>query len=365
MIDWPQWVRDLPPVFAHRFLGIAFWQWIGFAVAFAGAYVAYWIGGRIAGLLVRIRRRVFLTPMSQATQTAIRRAAGALCAVLAASQILDELYLVGKPETLAQKFLSAGLILGIVLLAYAVWDSLCDDLAAHLGGHERAEGLLLPMARKFIRAGIVVVGLLFAATDLLNLNVQSLIASLGIGGLVIALASKDSVENVFGSFTILFDMPFKLGDWVKMPPTEGIVEEINLRSTRIRTFEDTLITLPNANLTRASVENVSARRWRRQQITLRLGYDARAESLNAFCEELRAWLAAQEEIVQGTAIVQVSDFSETSIGLLVQCQFKVSTQAEELAERHALATKILELRQTHKVRLVADPAAPSPATPTS
>jgi MscS family membrane protein len=256
-------------------------------------------------------------------------------------------------------------IFGVVLLAYAVWDAICDDLSARMSGSRRAEHLLVPMARKFIRAIIVIIGLLVAATELANADVRGLLASLGIGGLVVALAAKDSVENIFGSFTILFDMPFAIGDWVKIDKTEGIVEEINLRSTRIRTFEDTMITLPNANLIRASVENVSARRTRRQQITLRLAYDTPSEDIQRFCDGIRAWLDKQEKVAKDKSIVQISDMSETSIGVLVQCQFKAKTQAEELALRHVLALEIFRLRDLNHVLFVAAPRAPAPSAPAS
>src|SRR5213075_891075 len=131
---------------------------------------------------------------------------------------------------------------------------------------KRTERLLVPVTRKFVAVIILIGGLLVEAWVLFGgQHGAEAIAGLGIGGLAVALAAKDSVENVFGSLTILFDMPFALGDWVKIDKVEGVVEEINLRSTRIRTFEDSLITLPNSNLIKASVENFGARRFRRQR----------------------------------------------------------------------------------------------------
>src|SRR5205085_10627722 len=114
---------------------------------------------------------------------------------------------------------------------------------------------------------------------------------------------KDSVENVFGSLTILFDMPFALGDWVKIDKYEGIVEEINLRSTRIRTFEDSVITLPNSNLIKAAVENYGARRYRRQRFQIRVSYANRAENLDRFIASVRKYVDSVPQATKDRTIV--------------------------------------------------------------
>ena len=93
----------------------------------------------------------------------------------------------------------------------------------------------------------------------------SLIAGLGISGLAVALAAKDTISNFFGALTVLLDRPFKVGDWVVVGTSEGEVIEINLRTTLIRTGIDTVITIPNANLVSTPVENYGSRRWRRWQ----------------------------------------------------------------------------------------------------
>ena len=184
---------------------------------------------------------------------------------------------------------------------------------------------------------------------LFKVNVAAVIASLGIGGIVVALAAKDSVENIFGSLTIMFDMPFQMGDWVKVDKIEGVVEEINLRSTRIRTFEDTIINLPNANLIRAAVENVSARRYRRQKFNLRVSYDAPVEAVNALCSDIREYLVTMDGVQDDKIIVDLSEMDDVAMTVLVQCHFEVASQAEELELRHKLFSEIIRLRQKHGV----------------
>lgn len=353
--EWPDWTANLPSVLYRTFLGAALWQWLGILVLALASYVGYWIGHWVAVRLLRIRAKLFTTPLANGPAAAARRAIGMLCGVVFGYLVLGELALQGHLQGVVNGALVAANIGAVALLVHAFWDALCDDIAARATGSERAERLLVPMARKFVRAIIFVVAILVGATELFQADVRGIVASLGLGGLVVALAAKDSVENLFGSLTILFDMPFAIGDWVKIDKTEGIVEEINLRSTRIRTFEDTVINVPNANLIRASVENVSARRTRRQQISVRISYDTRAASVDAFCRDVRQWLEDHPKILPGRSIVEISEMAEPSMGVLVQTLFEVKSQSEELELRHALFLEILRLREVHHVLFAAAP----------
>lgn len=355
MPEMPEWSTHLISPLRVEFLGHQVWQYLGLLVVFALALVAALFGRAAAVRLIRLRARILPGRLTGSTEVAIRRAIGLLAGVGVSYPLLDEFALHGRLQRFFEVVLGGVAIVAVAMLVYALWDALCDDIAARATGSERAERLLVPMARKFVRAIIVVVAILVGATILFNADVKGIIASLGIGGLVVALAAKDSVENVFGSLTILFDMPFAIGDWVKIDKTEGIVEEINLRSTRIRTFEDTVITVPNANLIRASVENYSARRNRRQQLSLRISYDTQAENLDAFCRDLRTWLGAQPAVDPGRTIVEIQELAEPSVGVLVECWFAAKSKAEELTLRHALAIEILRLRTKHHVMFAAHP----------
>jgi MscS family membrane protein len=296
------------------------------------------------------------SPLLEPTRSALRRAAGILGGVLIVYPLLPELALRPRPEKLLLVVLEALTIGAAVMLAYALWDVVCDTIETRTQGYStRAERLLVPMTRKFMRFMILVGGLLIALGAVFQVNIAGLIAGLGIGGLVIALAAKDSVENVFGSLTLLFDMPFAIGDWVKIDKIEGVVEEVNLRSTRIRTFEDTVINLPNANLIRASVENFGLRRMRRQKFYLRLSYDNDADKISALAQAIRDYLAAQDKVVTDKSIVELADLDETSMAMLVQCHFLADSLAEEMSMRAALMEQILRLRKQLKFDFVAAP----------
>src|SRR5690606_24921192 len=128
---------------------------------------------------------------------------------------------------------------------------------------------LVPLLRKAMKIFVVLVGALFLLQNL-DVNVASLVAGLGIGGVAVALAAKDTIANFFGSLMIFIDRPFQIGDWVKIGETEGIVEVVGFRSTRVRTFYNSLVTVPNAHFTEAAIDNLGMREYRRTSTVLNL-----------------------------------------------------------------------------------------------
>ena len=148
--------------------------------------------------------------------------------------------------------------------------------------HNKFDDLLIPMVGKSLKVFVAVVGTIFTA-DNLNINVTNLLAGLGLGGLAFALAAKDLVGNFFGSLTILLDRPFHIGDWIIIGDVEGTVEQVGFRSTRVRTFYNSVITLPNALLTTTKVDNMGARRYRRMKTMLGITYDTSPEKIDEFC----------------------------------------------------------------------------------
>lgn len=255
----------------------------------------------------------------------------------------------GYSELQVLKWLDRGLsLLLIVAAGFAVlglWNQYSSRLAessASLG--HRGEKLLVPVLTNLLRF-IVFCVCIVAALGILGVNVGGVIAGLGIGGIVVALAAKDSVENIFGSVTILFDMPFALGDWVVIDKIEGVVEEINLRSTRIRTFEDTLITLPNSNLIKASVENYGARRTRRIKFSVKLRHSNEPSKVTEYCQRLQEFMDQSEVFESDRNLVQVTEYAEQTLGVLVQGYVVAITLAEESAAKSLIMLEANRLRQ--------------------
>lgn len=352
---------DFPPFLHRSFLKVELWQWIGLLVVVLLCLLASMVGRSVARRVIAWRNQLAAQPLEERVALLIGRAVGLVSSSVLAIGLVPDLKLIPRYEADLAFLLQGAIVFGVTLFLYGMWDALSDTIANRAAGHERAERLLVPMMRKFVHA-VIVIGAILTLIGIYGgaKAITTLLTTLGLGGLVIALAAKDSVENVFGSLTILFDMPFALGDWVRIDKTEGTVEEINLRSTRIRTAEDTLITLPNANLIRASVENFGSRRARRVKLLLRLSYDSKPDRIAAFTQGLHDWIEAQPEIDKGRTIVEVDEPTEASIGVTVQCFGSVNTLADEMHLKNEILLSAMRLRTENGIFFAPGPRPPEP-----
>ncbi|NPB05958.1 MAG: mechanosensitive ion channel family protein [Aquificae bacterium] len=160
---------------------------------------------------------------------------------------------------------------------------------------------------KVVRFAVLFVGLSLLLQQF-GINVTALLASLGIGGLAVALAAKDTLSNIFGGITIIADNPFAKGDWVLIDGKyEGIVESIGLRSTRLRTFEESLLTIPNSLVVNSAIENFSRRGVRRVTFHLQLAKDAPVEKVLRLAERLREYLKNDPSVAKHKSILAYLD----------------------------------------------------------
>jgi MscS family membrane protein len=142
---------------------------------------------------------------------------------------------------------------------------------------------------------------------------------------------------------VLLDRPFQVGDWVLVGDVEGTVEELGFRSTRIRTFYNSLITLPNSNLIGSAVDNLGARRYRRWSTTIGVVYATPAELLDAFCEGIRELVRRHPYTRRDYYHVYVNDFGPDAVRIMLYVFFDAPDWATELRERHRLAVDIVRL----------------------
>ncbi|MCP4853098.1 MAG: mechanosensitive ion channel, partial [Fuerstiella sp.] len=148
-------------------------------------------------------------------------------------------------ENVVNQVASLVAAVGVLQVAYRAIDIFMDVLARRASQTEsKLDDSLVPLLRTAVRLFVTFVGLLFVLQNL-DINVSSLIAGLGLGGLAIALAAQDTVRNLLGGVTIFADKPFEVGDWVVVDGVEGTIEAVGFRSTRVRTFYNSLISVPN------------------------------------------------------------------------------------------------------------------------
>ena len=232
----------------------------------------------------------------------------------------------------------AGVLVGfrVVDVAAGYWSVVAAETDSKL------DDQLVPLARTAGKIFVGAVGVIFVLQNL-DINITSLIAGLGLGGLAVALAAQDTIKNLLGGATILADKPFQVGDWVIVGDIEGTVEQVGFRSTRIRTFADSLITVPNARMTDTAVNNMGQRTWRRYYTTVGLAYHTDPDRIQAFVEGVRAIVRSNENMRHDYYIVELHSFGDSALNVMIYTFIGASNWNEELRTRHVFNLDIIRL----------------------
>lgn len=230
-----------------------------------------------------------------------------------------------------------------VWTAFRLIDLLGKFLAAKAQQTDtRFDDLLVPLVTRSLKAFAVCIGIVVFA-ETFNFKIAGLLGGMGIGGVALAFAAKDTVANVFGSLTVLADRPFEIGDWIVTDKVEGSVETVGVRSTRVRTFYNSLVTVPNHILTTAVLDNMGQRRYRRIKTYLALQYDTPTDRIEAFCEGIRELLRRHAYTRKDYYHVYLNRLSDSSLDVLLYCFLECPDWSIELRERHHLFIDIIKL----------------------
>lgn len=181
----------------------------------------------------------------------------------------------------------------------------------------KSDDQLVPFIKEALKVVVVIFSLFLILGVVFKLNIASLIAGLGIGGLAIALAAKESLENLLGSFTIFLDKPFVIGDLIRVGGLEGHVEKIGFRSTRIRTLEKSYVTVPNKKLVDTELDNLSLRIQRRAKFNVGLTYETSPEQFKAIISEMQSVIDAHPHTLPGETRVRLHEFDSSSVIIMV------------------------------------------------
>lgn len=332
-------------------LGLSYATWIGlFGVLFIGA-----LADLVIWLVAHFLAQRYLKRHGEDTHTRERRdlikrtakpfgffAGG--CVVYALLPLID---LPLRAEGVLRTASKAFFLFALIWAAYRVVDLVAERfqrkaLAADSSG---VNTLLIPLMSKAVKMFILALGLIFVAESL-NMPITSLLAGVGIGGIALAVAARGTLENVFGTVSVTLDRPFRVGDWVKIGDIEGNVEQFSLRSTRVRTYNQSLVTVPNATLVSAAIENYGMREYRRTRFTISLTYDTAPAKIEQFCEAVRGVLRAHPRTRKENYYVFLSDFSPSSLDVLVSVFLVgIETWDEEYRTRHELLLGVMAAAQ--------------------
>ncbi len=200
----------------------------------------------------------------------------------------------------------------------------------------------IPFFNKLIKFLIIVFALIFILQEW-GYNIGAIITGLGIGGLAVALAARDTLANLFGSLIILFDKPFQIGDWIVIGNIEGTVEDIGFRSTKIRTFAQALVSVPNSKVANESIINWSKMGKRRIKFMLGIKYSTPVDKIKKAVEQIREMLLNHPEIHKQTVFVYFNEFGDSSLNIFLYF-FTITTNWQKYLEiREDVFLKIMKI----------------------
>ena len=335
----PRWMLNLPDWAKTRVASVAAWQWLGLGFGFL-------VGGLIIFGGHRLARRS-ADNGQEASRASWRALPLPLVVILVAGllvPLLNEILHIGGAPRLVIAYATTGaMFLGAAWLAIVISTVLGEAIVS-------SEQLTIrSLDSQLVRLGARLIGLVVAIAiliqggDQLGFPAYSIIAGLGVGGLAVALAAQSTIANLIGSLLIAIEKPFRVGHVVRVGGSEGTVEDVGFRSTRIRTPDNSLVTIPSSTVVNSTVENLSVRTKRRQRFFVQVTYDTPREKVEELVARIRQLIIDHPLAEQSTCEVRFNNFGESSLDILVMFHLLVQDYSTELREREALLLQIMDL----------------------
>ncbi|MDK1020954.1 MAG: mechanosensitive ion channel family protein, partial [Candidatus Hydrogenedentes bacterium] len=337
------WIAGNYPFLVREDLLLENWQWLGLLVIVLLGMIVSRIAAFFLLILVRrfFRREDFQldTKLEIGFVRPIRIAIMAWVWWIAMRPLGLDSDVLSKMKTGVATLSAAAAVWAI----YRLVDILGTYVAAlALKTENKYDDMVVPLIVRSLKVFVVAVGIIFVIQMAGN-DTTKLLAGLGIGGLAFALAAKDTIGNLFGSLTLLFDRPFRIGDSVQIGDVDGSIESVGMRSTRVRTFYNSVVTIPNSELTNTAIDNFGARQYRRFKTEIGIAYNTPPEKIDAFCEGIREFIRKHPFTRKDTYHVYLNSFGDSSLNILLYCFFENADYAIELRERHRLILDVIRL----------------------
>lgn len=344
-------LKLLPRQLKGTFADIHYWKWIGllYLIVFAIVFF-YFCRFLVAELVTKVFQYL---GREQLALKLLRPVSGptSLLLVLGVTKLLFPL--IQFPVQVSY-YVQLLFTIAIPVLIVFVLYKLVDVLALYFDRiAQRSESKLdihmVPLLRRMIKVVVVALGLIFVLQNL-GYNVTGLLAGLSIGGLALALAAQDTIKNLLGSLMIYMDKPFQIGDWITGDGLDGHVEEVGFRATRIRTFSNSLMYVPNAKLADMISDNHGKRDFIRYKTFLSVTYDTPPMAIQVFIDGLKELSSRNPAIASERNLIYLFNLSESSIDIQYCVFMKPADGMDEFAVREQLLMQIIQLAEHLNIR---------------
>jgi MscS family membrane protein len=340
----PKFVDELPHALRDtHFLEAALWQWIGLILLIVAAWFVAWL---ISGVVVRVTKPLTLRTETDVDDRLLALMVGPVRLLISVGVFNAGLHLLllsvpaNDVAREASKFLVIAGVAWFVLRVIDLFATITKERFVQRGQSGAAH--LVPLGARTIKVAVVLLTIL-ATLDTFGFDVTAIVAGLGVGGLAVALAAQKTVENIFGGVSVLIDQPVRPGDYCKFGDQAGTVEDIGLRSTRIRTLDRTVVAVPNADFSTMRLENFTKRDRILLTTTLGLRYETTPDQLRHVIAGLRGILLAHPKVLPDPLRVRLVGFGVYSIDLEMLAYVDTMDFNEFLAVREDIFLRVMDV----------------------
>lgn len=340
-----RWLIDSPR-YRERLLYLdqPVWRWISIVIVLGVCLI-------FTRLCFRLRRYLLgRSPVAKPWANLLRPASLVIIASAMAIILAQVLRISGLVYEIAIPMLWTLFYFALTWLVWVVGEAIASSMIArehlHIGS---IDSQLIRMVVRLV-SFITAIGILVFGADHLGLPAYSMLAGFGVGGLAVALAAQTTFANLLGSLIIMIEKPFKLGDSIKLKDTEGTVEKVGFRSTRIRTPYNSLVTIPSSELVNSTIDNLELRDYRQIKTTLTIAHDTPVEKIKGFIAAIKQLLETHQNTRKDNIQVFLHEFGPASLNILVNFFIQVSKRDDELSERQQILLDILCLAEEKSVQ---------------
>ncbi len=333
------------PFWQLKILGIKFWVYIGFILLLAVSWIIFVLGRLISQKLLKLflKSRIAISEKTDKTLLQLSK----LIAFLLSLRVILYFIPMFQLSPLCTSYWVKGLNILSIFFIILAFKNVVGIFFIHLDKLTKKtdntlDDQLLPVLEKLSIIILWSIGIIYIL-DYLDVNVIALLAGLSIGGLALALAAQDTVKNFFGSVMIFLDRPFQIGDWIHFNNVDGTVEEVGVRSTRIRTFSNSITYVPNALLADSVIDNMGLRVYRRFKNEIAITYDTPPELIDIFVDGVREVIKRHPNTRSETYEVHLNSLGDSSINILMYMFFEAPNWTVELKAKHDILYAIIKL----------------------
>lgn len=326
-----EFIASMTPDDGARILGLLPWQWLAIVILAFLSLVLVRVLQPVSAWLVRWSfRRLKLTETDAAVYRRIGRSLALLATTILIAILLPVLRLPIGISRYAVLIVNVLLPVFAIITAYRLVDAVVEHITWKTAKGRETQSPMRPLLRRALKLIVVVVGLV-AILQQFDVNLTAVVAGLSIGGVAIALASQDTIRNLLGAVMIMTDKPFVTGDHIIVQGAEGVVEDIGLRSTRLRSLSNSIVYVPNGRLADMTIDNLGLRVMRQFKVNLNLAFDTDPDQLVKFIAGLKTIVLEHPHTIKASDATTVSfaEYGDFSLKVLFQCFFESNSPDEQ------------------------------------